>query len=192
MVDAVKEPGQVHIDHCVATLLDISLGGQNGIVGSAARAKAVTVLAEGGIDQRLLHLQQCLLNQTVGHGGDAQFPLTSVRFRDAYPTDGLWPIGTLQKLLANAEPNPSQVFGCLAYVQTVDTRRSLVSLYALPCPLHIFSCERLLQQASPCALRFSSRESCFIADHVRQGFTLPLRDPPRWHLIPDKPHRQDV
>lgn len=58
------------------------------------------MLAEGGINQRLQHLQQCLLNQTVSDGEYTQFPLTAVRLRDAYPTDGLWPIGALQQLLA--------------------------------------------------------------------------------------------
>jgi len=31
-------------------MLDVSLGGQNGIVGTAARAKAVTVFAEARIN----------------------------------------------------------------------------------------------------------------------------------------------
>lgn len=151
----------------MAALLGIALRSQHRIVGPAARAEAVAVLAEGGINQRLQHLQQCLLNQTVGDGGDTQFPLTAVRFRDAYPTNGLWLVGAAQQLLAKLRPHPSQVFGGLGNIQPVHTCRSLVGLHALPCPLHILSCERLLKQASPCALRFSPREPCFIADRIR-------------------------
>ncbi len=92
--------------------------------------------------------------QTVDHGGNTQLPLASVRSRDAYPSDRLWPIGTLEQLLPAVRPGPPQVLGCLGNVQTVDTRRSLIGLHARPCPLHILSCERLLKQASPCAFRF--------------------------------------
>jgi hypothetical protein len=107
VIDAIKELGQIHVNHCMAALLDVSLGGQNGIVGAAARAKAVTMLAEGGVDQRLQHVQQCLLNRTVGHGGDTQFPLTSVRFWYAYTPNRLWPVCTVQQVLANVGPGPS-------------------------------------------------------------------------------------
>jgi len=192
--DPVEELRQVDVHHDMAALLGVTLRSQHGVVGPTARAEAVAVLAEGGINQRLQHLQQCLLNQTISDGGDAQFPLTAVRLRDAYPTDGLWLVGAAQQVLAKLRPRPSQVFRGLGNVQPVHTCRSLVGLHALPCPLHILSCERLLKQASPCAFRFLSRESCFIAHRLRQGFTCPLRDPPRWrgHLMPYSAHRQGV
>src|SRR5690554_7078620 len=137
----------------MAPLLGVALRSAHGIVGPAARTEGVAVFAEGGINQRLQHLQQCLLDQTVGDGGDTQFPFTAVRFRDAYPTNGPWPIASFQQLLAKLWPRPSQVFRGLGNIQPVHTCRSLVGLHALPCPLHILSCERLLKQASPCALR---------------------------------------
>ncbi|WP_413773560.1 hypothetical protein [Marinobacter sp. Arc7-DN-1] len=84
-----KKLRQVDVHHDVVALLGIAVCSQNRILSPTARAEAVAVLAEGWIDQRLQHLQQCLLNQTVWSRWDTQFPFTSVRFRDAYPTDRL-------------------------------------------------------------------------------------------------------
>jgi len=125
VVDPIEERRQVNIHHNVAALLDIALRSHNRVLGASARTEAVTVFAEGGIDPRLQHLQQCLLNQAIGHGGNTQFTLTSIRLWDAYPAHRLWPVGALQQLLAKSRPGPSQVLGCLVNIPTVDTCRAL-------------------------------------------------------------------
>jgi hypothetical protein len=40
--------------------------------GAAARPKTVAVLREAWVEDRLQHLQQCLLNETVENGRDAK------------------------------------------------------------------------------------------------------------------------
>jgi hypothetical protein len=71
-----------------------------------------------------------------------------------------------------------QVFFGLDDVHSIDTRDSLVRLHAFPRALHVLSRERLREQASPCALRFLPRETCFIAGRFGQGFTPPSGDLP--------------
>ena len=71
-----------------------------------------------------------------------------------------------------------QVLSGLRYIQTIDTCGSLVRLHAFPRALHVLPRERLREQLSPCAFRFLSRDSCFIAGRFGRGLTLPYRDPP--------------
>jgi hypothetical protein len=87
-----------------------------------------------------------------------------------------------------------EVFSRPGYVQTVNTRSTLVCLHALPGALHVLPRERLHQQVSPCALRFLSREAGFITGRLGQGFTSPFHDPPRLrgHLMHYRSHRQGV
>lgn len=178
----------------MATLLDVPLRRQHRVARPATGTEPVAVRAEGRIDQRLQHLQQCLLNQTVGHGGNAQFTFTPVRLRDAHAPHRLRPVRAVQQLLPDGRPSVFEVFSAPGYVQTIDTRCTLVCLHALPSALHVLLRERLRQQVSPCVLPLWSRGPGFIADPARQGFTLTAHGPPRYcgHLMHYRSHRQDV
>lgn len=50
---------------------------QHGIVRTAARSKAVAVVTEVRINQRLQHLQQGLLDEPIRHRRDAKLALAS-------------------------------------------------------------------------------------------------------------------
>jgi hypothetical protein len=58
VVDPVKEFGQVDVHHHSFARLDVRPRGFDRVVRTPARPKPVAVFAEGGIEQRLQHLQQ--------------------------------------------------------------------------------------------------------------------------------------
>src|ERR1700753_231243 len=103
---------------------------------ATAGPEPMTVLAESGIDQRLQYLQYCLLNQTVRHGGDAQFTFAAVRLRNANAPHRLWPVRAFHQLLPDRWPCVFQVLSGLWNVKTIDTRGSFVRLHAFPRALH--------------------------------------------------------
>ena len=80
VVDPVEELLQVHIDDHPVAFLHIAPRLQHGAVRPASRAEPVAVVGEARVDPRLQHLQQGLLDQSVGHRRDPQL---------THPTSGL-------------------------------------------------------------------------------------------------------
>jgi hypothetical protein len=78
VVDPIKEPLQIDIDHDTVTILNVLLCCKHGSTRTTARTKSVAVLAKSGIDQRLQHLQDSLLDQAVDYGGYPQFPFAAI------------------------------------------------------------------------------------------------------------------
>jgi hypothetical protein len=85
VVDTVEELLQIHVHHDPAPRLHIRLSGKHRIMRTASRPKTVAMLAETRIEQRLQHLQQGLLDQTVGHRWYTQLALASVRLGNHHP-----------------------------------------------------------------------------------------------------------
>ena len=134
MVNPVEELFQIHIHHDPPTGLHERLRRQNGAVRAPARSKAVAVVTEGGIKDRLKDLQKRLLDQAVQHRGNAKLALAAPRLRDHHATHRLWPIRPLQQAVADSGPVGFQHSGRLVNVQTVHTRRALVGPHLLQCP----------------------------------------------------------
>ena len=85
VVDSVKELGQVHVHHHALARLHVRRRGFDRIVRTAPRSKPVAVVAEAGVDLRLQHLQQCLLDQPIHHRRDAQLALVPIRLGNHHP-----------------------------------------------------------------------------------------------------------
>ena len=139
MVDPVEELLQIHVHYDPTPRLHVRLRGQYRVVRTPSRPEAVAVLAEGGIEQRLQHLQQRLLDQPVRHRRDAQLALATVRLRDRHPSYRTGPVRPPQQPFANVGPSGLQVLASLFDVQTVHPRRPLVGLHPLPRPLQVLS-----------------------------------------------------
>src|SRR5207248_936833 len=56
------------------------LRGQNRVMRASPRTEAVAVLAEGGVENRVQHLQQCLLDQPIHHRRDGELALAPSGF----------------------------------------------------------------------------------------------------------------
>jgi hypothetical protein len=69
VVDPVEELRQVHVHHHALARLHVRTGGLDRVVRPPAGPKPVAVFAEGGVDQRLQHLQQaCWISRSVTVG----------------------------------------------------------------------------------------------------------------------------
>ncbi len=73
--------------------------------------KALTMLAKGGVKDRLQYLQQCLLDQTIHNRRDAELMLATIGLGDRYPSHRTRPVRPLQNLLANDRPRVHQCAG---------------------------------------------------------------------------------
>jgi hypothetical protein len=166
---------------------------ENGVVRASARPEAVAVLAEGRIKDRLQHLQQGLLDQTIRHRRDAKLALATVRLGDRHPPYRQRPVLPRQQLLADDRPRRAQMDGGLVDVQSVDPGCPFVGPYPFPRPLQVLSRQRRQKQPWPCVPRLTARAAGFVADRARRGFTAPFPGPPRWrgHLTRCPPHRHD-
>src|SRR5690606_26165712 len=92
VVDAVEELFQVHDRHDTAARLDVRLRGKYRVLRTPSRPEAVTMLAEGGIQQGLQHLQQRLLNQPVRYRRDTQLALAAVGLGNHHTAYRPWPV----------------------------------------------------------------------------------------------------
>ena len=192
VVHAIKELLQVHIHHHPAARLHVAAGLSHRVVRAPARAKAMAVVAEGRIDDRLQHLQQRLLDQPIQHRRDAQLALAPVRLGDHHPSHRLGPVSALQQHLAHFGPVGRQPEAGLLDVEPIHPGRALVGLHALPRPLQVLSCQgRLQQRASRCRRRSRPcgpvsmvRALGFVAHRPTSGFTAFGSESPslRWHL----------
>lgn len=92
MVDAVKELLQIHVHHNPIARLHVTLCPPDRIMRPTPRTKAIAGIGERRVDQRLQHLQQCLLDEAVNHRGDAKLALASSGLGDHVPAYRLRPI----------------------------------------------------------------------------------------------------
>ena len=109
VVDPVEKLRQIHIDHPPSSLLDVPLCCAHGIVRAAPRPKAVAVLREGRIEERLQDLQQRLLDEAVKHGRNPQLPDPAARLRNLVPPHRLRLVGPREERLADPGPVRSQI-----------------------------------------------------------------------------------
>ena len=109
---------------------------------ASARPEAVAVLAEGGIKERLQHLQQRLLDQTIRHRRDAELALAALGLGDRHPSHRTGPVRPRQQLLADRRPRRAQMRGGLVNVQTVHAGYAFVGSHPLPRPLQVLSRQR--------------------------------------------------
>src|ERR1700751_1526970 len=86
---------------------------------ASARPEAVAVLAEVGIKERVQHLQQRLLDQTIRHRRDAELTLAALGLGDRHPSHRTGPVRPRQQLLADRRPRRAQLRGSLVDVQSV-------------------------------------------------------------------------
>lgn len=186
VIDPIKELGQVHVHHHALARLDVRPCGLDRIVRAPARSKPVAVFAEGGVDQRLQHLQQCLLDQSIYDRRNAQLTLAAVRFGNHHLAYRTGPVASRQQRLANVRPALAQQLGSLLNAEPVHPGCAFVGLDPLPRRLQVLSRQRRLQQATcacqllcrPCIRVFMQRTSGFVAGSVWPGFTLPPSCPP--------------
>jgi len=111
------------------------------------RPEAVAVLAEGGIEHRLQHLQQRLLDQPIRHRRDAELALATVGLRYRHPSYRAGPVRPPQQPLADVGPGHLQVLSGPSNVQPVHTRRPLVRLHPLPRLLQVLSRQGRVKQS---------------------------------------------
>ena len=149
MVDPVEELLQINVHHDSSAGLHIRLGGQNRFVRTSSGTKTVAVLAEGRIKNRLLHLQQSLLNQPIRHRRDAELALASVRLRDRYPSYRAGPVRPPQQLLAQRRPCGDQLAGGLVDIQTVYAGCSFIGPHALERLQKVLARQRCVKQRDP-------------------------------------------
>jgi hypothetical protein len=186
VVDPVEEFRQVHVHHHALARLHVRPRGLDRIVRTPAGPKPVAVFAEGGVDQGLQHLQQCLLDQPIQHRGDAQLALAPVRFGNHHLAHRLGPVRARQQRLARLRPTRAQQLGGLLDVESVHPGRALVGLDALPRRLQVLSRQRRFQQGAsprlrpcrPCARVLMGRAAGFVADEITHGFTVRYAHPP--------------
>ena len=101
MVDAVEEFLQVHVYHDLIAVLHMLLRFQYGVARSTARAKPVAVLVKSGVDPRLQHLQNGLLDKPVHYGGNTQFTFAAIWFGDADATHRTGPVRACHQLFSD-------------------------------------------------------------------------------------------
>jgi len=85
MVDGVEEFLQIHVHRDPPARVHIRLRSQYRVMRTPPWPKAVAMLAESGVQNRMQHSQKCLPNQPIDHRRDAQRALTTIGFWGRYP-----------------------------------------------------------------------------------------------------------
>ena len=85
VIDAIEKLLQINVDHPAAAFLNEPLCRAYRVVRAAPRPEAVAVLREAGVELRLQHLKQELLDEAVQHGGDAQLTHPAPALLDRLP-----------------------------------------------------------------------------------------------------------
>jgi hypothetical protein len=186
VVDAVEELLQVHIHHHFMARLHVLLCLEHRPVRASPRPEAVAVLAQSRVDDRLQHLQQRLLDQSVHHGRYAQFALSASRFGYAHAAHRTGPVAAVEQLRPDVRPGGLQIHRRVLHRASIDAGAALVGFDAPPRRSHVLSGQRLPEQlASPAVRLCAPRRLGFIVPGLCSGFTLaPCRTPgsPR-HLM---------
>jgi hypothetical protein len=131
VIDAVEELLEVHVRHPAPAFLDEPLRRAHRIVGTPSRPEAVAVRREGGIELRLQHLKQALLDEPVEHGRDAQLTHPASGLGDLLPFHRLRLIGAHEQLRSDRLPVRDQVDGQVVYGHPVDAGTAPVLPHAL-------------------------------------------------------------
>ena len=138
------------------------------------------------VHQGLQHLQQCLLDQSIQHRGNAQLALAPVRLGNHHLAHRLRPVRARQQRLTGLRPGRAQPLGRLLDVEPVHPRRAFVGLDPLPRRLQVLSRQRRLQQGAcprlrpcrPCARVLMGRAAGFVTGRIAPGFTVRYAHPP--------------
>lgn len=153
---------------------------QHCVVRASARPEAAAVFGERRIKQRLQDLQQRLLDQPVGHRRYRQFPHAATRLGNLHAPQRLRPVMSRLQFFIYPGPPGFQVFRRGVDGQSIHPSTAAIGLEAFPRQHQVRSRECLREQTiSPQAFEFVSRQLCFIASDIRQGFTLPSFGSPR-------------
>ena len=160
VVDPVEELLQVHVHHDPPPRLHVRLRGQHRVVRTPPRPEAVAVLAEGGVENRLQHLQQCLLDQPIHHRRDAKLALATVRLRDRHPSHRAGPVRPRQQLLADRGPRRHAAVARSASMSSPSTPAA---------PLLARTRLNARCRFSLVSAASSSAEPVFLCAHARRG-----------------------
>jgi len=114
----------------------------------AARAEAIAVVGEAGIEQRLQDLQQGLLDEAVQHGGDAPLALAPSRLRDELLFDRLWLARAREELPSDPRPVLLEPVRQLIHRHRVDAGAALVLPHSLERGEHVGATQRPLHEAA--------------------------------------------
>jgi hypothetical protein len=172
VIDPIEEFLQIHIDHHPESFLRIAPRLAHRIVRAASRAKAVTVFGEPRINQRLQHLQQSLLDQSIRHARNPQLPHPSIGLRNLDSLDRQRPVAARSQRFPNPGPLRSQKFRRLGDRQPIHSGTAAIGFDALPRQNHVRTRKRLLQQVrSPRAFPSLPHLPRFITTGPRTGFT---------------------
>lgn len=179
VIDQIEALLQVHIDHRPQAVLHVLPCAKHCIVRTASRPKAVAVLGERRIDQRLQHLQQGLVDQPIRHRRNPQLAHSTSGLRDLHAPHRRGPVAAVQQRLPNPGPVRLQVLRRLGDRASIHPGTAAIGFDAFPRRHQIRSRERLRKQTSPRAFGSVPRLRCFVAQRSRSGFTLALHAAPR-------------
>ncbi len=181
VADLIKELFQIHVNNAQSSRLYARLCSKHRIVRTPSGPKALAVLAECRVKDRLQHLQQCLLDQAVRHRRDAKLALAPIGPRDRHPSYRTRPIRPPQNLLADHGPLVHQCAGGLINVQPVHACHTLIRSHPLERLLQVLSRQRCREPRRPGAPGDMSRAARFVAHGYLRGFTARS---PRAPLLP--------
>jgi hypothetical protein len=172
MVDAVEEFLQVHVYHDPVAGLHVLLRLQHRAMRAAPRPEAVAVLAERRVDERLQHLQQRLLDQSVHGCGYPELASPAPRLWYAHAAHRLGPVAAVEQPGSDVGPRLLEIFARVLHRASVDAGTSLIGLHAFPRAGHILSGQRLPKQVVCPPVRLcTSRQYGFITHGFRRDFT---------------------
>jgi len=109
VIDPVEELLQVHVHNEATTFLHVGLRTPHGVVRRPPGPEPVARLREAGVEPRLQHLQQELLDEAVEHRRDAEHSLAAAGLRNRDPPHQPGPVAPGEELLAQARPVGLQV-----------------------------------------------------------------------------------
>ena len=89
------------------------------------------MVAEGGIKQGLQYLQQCLLDESIQHRGDAQLALATVEFGNHDLAYRAGPVPAWQQRFADLGPIRAYGLGGLLYVHARSPCSTALSIRLL-------------------------------------------------------------
>ena len=127
----VEELLQVHIHYNPPARLYVRLRGQYRVLRTPPRPKAVAVLAEGGVQNWLQHLQQCLLDQPIRQRRNTECPHPALRLGDVHPTNCLRDVRPRQQLGLDRWPVLLKVGFERQPVDPIDPGCALVPYHSL-------------------------------------------------------------
>ena len=178
VINPVEKFRQIYIDNEPIAFGDIGLRLRHRLLGRAPRPKAVAVLAERRVPQRLKPLEHRLLNHAVDHGWNAEVARPAGRLRDLHPTHRLRLVATLEQLIFDLRPARFEETRKLSDGDAVDAGCSLVAHHRTQRRFYVVGITDRLHQIGGWrrAFGFGHRRGHFDLSHGRaRGFT------PAWY-----------